>query len=247
RKFDPRSGAVAELTGPNGLITTWSYDSFGRKTLEVRADGTRTQWAYVLCSAVGGTGSCPSLASYFVQTTPQDAAGTQNGPITRVYYDSLNREIRTETQGFDARLVYKDTQYDALGRVAQTSRPYYAGEAPPWTVFEYDILGRVVIASEPATTAGTVRTGTENSGLTVTVTVSNNPTAAGLPNGQLQSKSTIRNSQGQTVAVTDALGNRVAYTYDLFGNLLTTDAGGVSTALQYDTRGRKTQMTDPDM
>src|SRR5262245_46729475 len=31
KKFDPRVGAVVELTGPNGLTTTWEHDGFGRK------------------------------------------------------------------------------------------------------------------------------------------------------------------------------------------------------------------------
>ena len=40
---------------------------------------------------------------------------------------------------------------------------------------------------------------------------------------------------------------KVTHTYDPFGNLLGTSAGGVATALEYDLRGRKTKMTDPDM
>jgi YD repeat-containing protein len=36
---DPRFGTPTSHTGPNGLITTWSYDVYGRKTQEVRPDG----------------------------------------------------------------------------------------------------------------------------------------------------------------------------------------------------------------
>ena len=39
----------------------------------------------------------------------------------------------------------------------------------------------------------------------------------------------------------------VTYKYDAFGNLVETNAGGVITTLQYDTRGRKIAMSDPDM
>ena len=46
--FDTRFGTLKSLTGPNELSTHWEYDGFGRKTLELRADGTRTTWAYKL-------------------------------------------------------------------------------------------------------------------------------------------------------------------------------------------------------
>jgi YD repeat-containing protein len=45
-------GNILTLKGPNGLSTTWQYDSLGRKTLESRADGTTTK---VHCKA-GGAG-----------------------------------------------------------------------------------------------------------------------------------------------------------------------------------------------
>jgi YD repeat-containing protein len=48
-QYDARFGQPTSHTGPNGLTTTWSYDGFGRKILEVRADGTQTKWA--ICSA----------------------------------------------------------------------------------------------------------------------------------------------------------------------------------------------------
>ena len=47
--------------------------------------------------------------------------------------------------------------------------------------------------------------------------------------------------------VTDTQSNTVTYAYDPFGNLTSTNAGGVATTLAYDLRGRKTSMTDPDM
>ncbi len=53
-QYDARFGVATSHTGPNGLTTTWSYDGFGRRTLEVRADGTRTSWTYLFCSGVNG-------------------------------------------------------------------------------------------------------------------------------------------------------------------------------------------------
>ena len=45
--FDRASGNLTSQTGPNGLTTTWTYDDFGRKIRENRADGNHTLWAYL--------------------------------------------------------------------------------------------------------------------------------------------------------------------------------------------------------
>ncbi|MBI2312112.1 MAG: RHS repeat protein, partial [Betaproteobacteria bacterium] len=248
RVFDSRFGTVTTLTGPNGLTTTWNFDGFGRKTLETRADGTQTEWAYLYCSGVnGGISACPTYGKYLVRATPKDAAGAINGPVTRVYYDALNREIRLRPQGFDGTAIYKDTEYDTLGRIARVSKPYYAVQTPVWISYQYDVLGRVITETQPSTDAGTIQTETSYNGLTMTVTVSNAGTATNLPKGLTQTRTTVKNSQGQTVSVTDARGKTIIYTYDPFGNLLTTNAEGVVTTLTYDLRGRKKAMSDPDM
>lgn len=220
--YDGRFGIATSLTGPNGLTTTWSYDSFGRKVNETRADATQANIAYNVCDA-----TCPSLAKYYIVTIPSGA------PTSYVYYDMLNREIRAQVQGFDGRLITKDTQYDSLGRVSQTSLPYYAGDTVYWTRVTYDQLNRPIQETRPD---GSTNQTTYN-GLT---TVSTNAL------GQTQTKA--KNSQGQLVSVTDTQGNVVSYQYDAFGNLTkTTDAKGNVVVLTYDLRGRKIAMSDPDM
>lgn len=243
RVYDARFGTVTSLTGPNNLTTTWTYDAFGRKTLETRADGTKTKWDYLFCAGVnGGTASCPSLAKYLVQTTPLAADGTtQNGPWTKTYFDILNREIRTETQGFAAAgtapLIYVDTVYDSKGRVEKKSRPYFSGETPLWTVVTYDAIGRAVTETYPDSSTST----TTYAGLTTTVT-----------NELGQTRTKVRNSQGQVISVTEGktgvLTASTTFEYDPFGNLTkTTDAAGNVSTLSYDLRGRKIAMSDPDM
>jgi len=239
KEYDPRLGAVTKLTGPNALVTQWTYDGFGRKSSETRADGTTTTWAYTRC--VDNPAGCPTYGVYLVTETSTGA------PTKTVYFDSLNREIRSEVQGFDGTLVRKDTQYDALGRVAQVSKPYYAAQTIYWTAFSYDVLGRITDAVEPTTTAGTPKTHTDYNGLVVTVTASNNGAGTNMPGGAVQTKTTTKNSQGQVAQVADTQNNTIAYSYDPFGNLTQTNAGGVITTLGYDLRGRKTSMADPDM
>ena len=234
--LDPRFGAVTRLTGPNGLTTQWQYDSLGRQTLEIRADGTRTRWDYQYCNGInGGTAACPGLAAYLVQVTPLAADGvTANGPWSKTYYDALERVIRTETIGFDgSSVIVQSTEYDNLGRVARASAPYFSGQAPHWTSFTYDALGRVLATTLPDNTQSSAA----YNGMTSSVT-----------NALGQTTTSRKNSQGQTVQVTDAAGNNLTYQYDPFGNLTqTTDPKGNTVTLGYDLRGRKIRMLDPDM
>ncbi|WP_217509834.1 RHS repeat-associated core domain-containing protein [Herbaspirillum sp. C9C3] len=236
RTYDARFGKVTSLTGPNGLTTQWQYDSFGRKTREIRADGTQTKWEYLYCSGVnGGTTPCPSYGAYVVVSTPLASDGTTaNGPWSKVYFDSLDREIKTETVGFDgSSIVAKDTQYDSLGRVSRTSLPYYANQTQQWSTVTYDALSRVVLTTAPDGS----QSQTTYNGLTITVT-----------NALNQTQTKVKNSQGQVVKVIDAQNNSLTYQYDAIGNMIATkDPNGNVVQLSYDLRGRKIGMVDPDM
>ena len=202
----------------------------------MRPDGTQTKWVYLFCSGVnGGTATCPSGASYLIQATPYASNGaTQNGPVSIVYFDSLDREIARDTQGFDASTIRVAKQYDSFGRVTKQSRPYFAaGGTPQWTTFAYDAIGRVVTETFPDLSS----TQHAYHGLVTADT-----------NGLGQTRTTTRNSQGQVVSVKDAASNTTTYAYDPFGNLTTTtDALGNVVAATYDTRGRKIASNDPDL
>ncbi|WP_316228456.1 RHS repeat-associated core domain-containing protein [Bradyrhizobium sp. SZCCHNR1039] len=235
-QFDPRFGKPTSHTGPNGLTTSWSYDSFGRKILEVRPDGTQTKWSYQFCNGVnGGTAACVSGAIYLVQATPLAADGaTQNGANSIIYLDSLERPIASDSQGFDGSMVRTSKQYDSLGRVKQQSRPYFAsGGTAQWATFTYDVLGRVLTETAPDTSV----TQHAYHGLVSTVT-----------NALSQTRTVKRDSQGHVISITDALNNTISYVYGPFGELVqTVDAAGNAVTATYDTRGRKIASSDPDM
>jgi len=222
RTFNPGFGNPLSLTGPNGLTTYWAYDGFGRKTQESRADGTQSNFWFNFC-----TSNCPANAVYYMTAT------TSGAPTSNAYFDSLNREIRRETVGFDERVATVDKRYNNLGQVAATSRPYFPGETVYWTQFQYDILGRTVKIIE----ADGGVTQTAYNGLTASVTNALNHTTRQNKNGL-----------GQVVQTVDAQGNSLAFTFDPFGNpLKTLDPKGNIITLAYDIRGRKTAMSDPDM
>jgi YD repeat-containing protein len=217
--YDARFGAPTSHTGPNGLTTTWQYDSFGRKILEVRADGTQTKWQYSFCTPSSG---CMPGATYYILAIHYASDGaTQNAPAKLVHYDTLDRAIAQCTIGFDGSWVCAQTVYDTLGRVQKKSRPYFwSGGTPQWTTFAYDTLGRVTTETDPDSST----TQHAYHGLVTSDT-----------NGLNQTRTVTRNSQGQVVSVKDALNNVTSYAYDPFGNATkTTDAVGNVVATTYD-------------
>lgn len=235
-RVDTRFGNVAGLTDPNGLHTQWQYDEFGRVVREIGADGTQTRWDYHYCQGVhDGNASCPRLARYLIEITPLAADGSSaNGPWHKTYYDSVQREIRNETVGFDGHsIIAQDTEYDQLGRVARRSLPYFDGQTPQWQRFNYDRLHRLVNSTGADGSHTTMR----YSGLSTSVT-----------NALQQTQTSTKNSRGQLLEVADADNNRLRYHYDAGGNLISTiDPHGNDIRMHYDGRGRKTRMTDPDM
>ena len=222
RTFEPGFGNPLSLTGPNGLTTTWAYDGFGRKIQENRADGTQSTYSFNFCSS-----NCPANGVYYTTSTASGA------PASTVFFDSLNREIRKSTVGFDGRVASVDKVYNSLGQVASTSRPYFPTDTIAWTQFQYDPLGRTVKITE----ADGGVTQTNYNGLTISVTNPLNHTTQ-----------QVKNGLGQVVQTINARNKLMQFAFDPFGNpVKTLDPNGNTILLAYDIRGRKTAMTDPDM
>lgn len=243
--YDARFGGLTSLTGPNGLNTTWVYDSFGRKTRENRADGTYTTWAYQRCSEAGS--NCPAQVGNAVVASvslEQSYAvnATASAPPKRQFYDILNRVVRVQSLGFDgggaAPTVYQDTEYTTQGQVAKQSDIYASTATPVWTSYTYDAMGRLQSQSQPDSAAA---------GGIATTSYSYNGPSTTITNAKGQTKTTVKNSLGQVVSVTDAQGNAISYAYDGLGNLIQTNASGSITTLQYSLRGNKIAMQDPAM
>ena len=231
--FDGRFGVMTKLTGPNNLDTTWAYDGFGRVTLESRADGTTTTTTRGHCVS-----DCPVGARLAVMTQ------TTGQPAVRVYTDSLGREIRSETVGFNGDAVFVDTTYDSRGRQKTKTRPYYYHETPVVATITYDDHSRPVSEIQPGPSGSNVSTTTVYDGLTTT-----------LIDALGNQTSRIANARGELIEVLQDVGNTnvstnasVAYLYDAFGNLIeTTDDQGNSVVNTYNIRGHKLTMDDPDM
>ncbi|MGX9773218.1 RHS repeat domain-containing protein [Janthinobacterium aestuarii] len=229
--YHPQYGSPTSVTDANQLSVQFQYDSFGRKILEINPDGTRKKWAYALC----GPYTCSGRAKYFIKMQLYASDGvTAIGPWQTNYFDELDRDILSETQGLDSTaMIYTAREYDSRGNLARSSRPYSAYQPnEQWANNQYDALNRIATT----TTADGAVTRFAYNGLRSTVS-----------NALNQTTTRVLDAKGQVAQVVDNLGQAISYQYDAFGNLwLTTDPKGNMNVMAYDSLGRKTKMYEAD-
>lgn len=243
KEYDPLLGTVMAQTGPNGLRTEWDYDALGRPIVERRPDGTISRSFYRLVTA--GTVGAPPRAVHYVRVQ-----STGGAPRT-VWYDILDREIRSDAVGFDGGggevgasgttvSVYKI--YNARGEVVQVSQPYFAGQTPLYSVMVYDAVGRETLQTDP----GARVTKTTYDGFTTTI----ERTAGTVGTSYFQKAQSVVNAMGWTIRASqylDGVAKTVTRRYDAYGNLrFVTDPQNHVTELRYDIRGNKVWMSEPN-
>jgi YD repeat-containing protein len=96
------------VTDPFGNVTTYNYNSADQLYTIVPSTGITT----TIKRSFNVTGG-PSYARYYIDQTGND------GSQTKVWYDKLGRELRTETKKYGGALVKIDKQYDAQGQLAR--------------------------------------------------------------------------------------------------------------------------------
>lgn len=238
--YDARWGKLISQTGPNGLPTSWTYDSFGRRSVETRPDNTTTTMSYAWCEVTDA--SCPAHAVYKVTSTSSD------GAISIAYKDEFSRQLRVETRGLDGVIVKQDTEYDALGRAWRTSRPYFEGDPKYWTFREFDALSRVEKQTNPD---GSIVTNVYSGLQTMTYTERHSKDVnTGLNVVTDLTVRQIKNLAGKIASMFDANNTETKYTYYPFGELKTVTPNNIAAnaiTMKYDNRGRKTKLIDPDM
>lgn len=216
-EHDWRTGQPTKVTAANGLSVTRSYDGFGRLATESRPDGTQTTQSFEW-----------TFTGYAVTTH------TTGGSSTWVSYDTLGREIRKAVQGFEGSWIFQDKTYNALGRLEYQSRPYFLEtEDPKWVYYQYDGIGRPWKVTQPGNrTSETLYNGRETTVI----------------NALGQRHRSVKNSQGWLVEAEDA-GGILLYEHDPFGNVTKVVHPNpvVVTTMDYNIRGHKIGMQDPDM
>ncbi|HEX7046763.1 MAG TPA: SpvB/TcaC N-terminal domain-containing protein, partial [Gammaproteobacteria bacterium] len=262
--WNAKFNAKTASTGPNGLVTSWSYNSFGQLTGEVTPRSalqstTSRNW----CG--GGTACHHENAETQVRTT--SSAGGER----IVELDRIGREVFAYERGLDSEYIAIETWYDMLGRPYLVSNPYRFDDPVVCYVFrEYDNLNRVIKEHRPASANEcdrrsdldvallydhttpppryTAVTTYNYNGLKTTVT---HPIADGVVVGQPRVVERTENVAGRLLKVVEWLDSGTAqttYAYTATGETSSvTPPSDHAITLNYDKRGRKTSMQDPDM
>ncbi|WP_431045779.1 RHS repeat domain-containing protein [Roseateles sp. L2-2] len=231
RTYNAGLGALLTMTGPNNLTTTWQYDGWGRKTRADFADGRSETFAYRQCME-----SCANHATQ-VLITQYWAQGVQRAVPSEEFLDALGRRVQTRSWGFDGRQVFTQKIFNGKGLLERSSRAYFAGAQQVFAETYYDDLGRPTELRLPADNGGQDVSTTVYQGLRTTST-----------NAKSQQRVEIRGVLGSVRRLIDARGYSMSFVHDGFNALTRVfDAKGNQTAIDYDLRGRKTQLNDPDL
>ncbi len=237
--FEHGFGKPLSSIDANSLVSTWEYDNLGRVTKETSPDTTVSTWKY--CE----NGVTP-LFSFYVKKETSDS------PYLIQQFDELRRIRKTETNGFDGRKVYTDTNYDARQNLLSQSLPYFTGDPSYLTLYGYDNLDRLASVTEPSgATTSIDYNGRENlsSNVLYTNQVGNSKTVT---NGLNQKTKVLSDSLGnilqvQNLDTQNALIGLETYLYNPF-NVPTKSADIYNNQLVmgYDSWNRLTSVTDPD-
>ncbi|WP_337040268.1 SpvB/TcaC N-terminal domain-containing protein [Emticicia sp. 17c] len=232
--YEQKFGLPLTQTDPNGLVTSFQYDGFSRITKETSPDGTWKAIAYRKADI--SQFQSPNSAVFLTYT--QNSVGQ----VSIEHFDSYNRSIQNKSKGFDGRWIKVDHIFSRIAspevrEIIKDTYPYYEGEAPAgYTQKELDKLGRVVAVRETKT--GGIRTASSTFGGPITE----------FYNFKSQKKTDIEDIKGRVIESRWNDGNNVFLTYDVADRLLTSkDFKGNIITNEYDVRGLKTKMIDPDM
>ena len=237
-----------------GELTTYSYDSQGRKSQETNGLGNRTTYAYdangnetsrtVLKSVNGATVTFTTTKKYDAENRVIEETDAIGGRRTTTYNtvgkvatqtDSLGR-VTAYTYDGNARLSRTDypdgtseqTGYDAEGN--ETGKTDRAGRV---TRMEYDALNRLAKTNYPD---GSSEATEFDAAGRVTATVDRNA-----------KQSTLEyDAAGRQTAAVDATGRRTTQAYDENGNRTSVTVDGRTTNFEYDALNRLTKTTWPD-
>jgi uncharacterized protein RhaS with RHS repeats len=136
--WDCNGGVQHTGTDENQQLTTYSYDLMWRMNDIKFPDGGETTTTYDI------TANPPNIAV-------NRLIDSSRWLTTQTNLDGLGRVTQNQLTSDPNGTSYTDTTYDALGRVASTSNPYYTSGDPTYgiTQYAYDALERVTTITNP--------------------------------------------------------------------------------------------------
>jgi len=245
---DPARGTMLRETDPSGLVRGQTVDGFGRVTGLLGPDGVTT----VTYSAPDASWGSSDGVLRATRTTP---GGEQVAEV----YDGLGRLVQLRASGMNGTNIFQETGYDWGDRAVAETRPHLFGDSSQGQIiYSYDSLGRMtqIMRPDEAATGGiatidyTYEGADRNAAYATGWDTYAKKHAIDVvqqraENGVLSKQAT--GAAGQVIISQDPGGALTHYRYGAFG--LPTeirDAHGNQTLTQYDQRGRRWQMSDPD-
>lgn len=270
--LDPVVGLPVTVTDANGRDTKAAYDAAGRLTSVTYPDrvGKTPNITYAYTTSARGINT--------ITTRTLAADGTSYHAVVELF-DGQLRPIQVQTESLDGhtdatigRLVV-DTQYDDLGRVRQTTSPWYTTGRPAaslvaittvpdaTTRYTYDAAGRTTaeilyLGNPDNPDYEAWRTKTVYDGTTTTVI----PPAGGVPTQTITDargrpvtmRQYLRDPQDDAAAdtlaeIVDLASQDTTYRYDHAGRIGTiADTADNEWTYEYDWLGRQIKSEDPD-
>jgi RHS repeat-associated protein len=227
-------GQQSAFTDANGLVTTFQYDSFGRRTLVARPDGTSSSTSYALC-----TSGCDPRVKVMAQ---QDERNIALGNIhsTKQYFDELDRPIYSYEQGLNGGYTVDTKYFNAMGQVSKQYDAIFDGNGwGGYTEYVRDLINR--------TTRVQLRDYAGVLDRETSISYEGRKVVSTDPKGNAtQSFVDVRRMLRRRIDPSP--GGTTNYAFDHFANLKSiTDASGNITSATHDLRGFRTATSDPDL
>ncbi|WP_373998294.1 FG-GAP-like repeat-containing protein [Bdellovibrio bacteriovorus] len=220
-EYDPKYGQLTKITDPNNLKTFFEYDLLGRLVSEKRSDGTKIHYSLNVCTSL----ECGTHQRFFSESSKE------GGTTQLVYFDALNRQVATQTGGFNGKWIYQYKIFDKVGNLQAISKKS-EGIPKYYTKFTYDPLKRVLTQANP-------------DGSVVSYRYEGRSTTTTNEKGNIRVE--IKSAINLLESVVDHTGKAISYKYDPFGNLISiVNSKGQVTSFTYNSLGHKISKTDSD-
>ncbi|MGB5037232.1 MAG: RHS repeat-associated core domain-containing protein, partial [Blastocatellia bacterium] len=246
-QYDFNSSVTTQMTGPDGAVTSYGYDSAMRpyQTTQPTVSGVA---ATVVTTSPGKDAYGNDLPVEYVQTSYTEAGGSNKVVMSKVWFDGHGQAIRRGKGSGSSPTSYDAVQtvYDSFGRILKRSNPYAGGSdgigSPSyWTVYHYDIGGRVIQVTAPDTSA----TQTDYSGgATVVDTDQVGRKKQTTVDGFGRLASVVE--QNPSTGLLDATNYLTSYSYDVLDDVVQITQGAQTRNFTFDALGRMTARTTPE-
>ncbi len=249
-------GVVTQVTDPNGVATTYAYDTLGRLLRVARpydSDALPTiEYQYTDVYSVAG------LKGLRITQNLRETSGDPNAVrVIHTFYDGLGREVQTRAEaGNGSQQSVANIVYDARGLVQSSYSPAFEGvnanfvrptgwNTRPRTQTQYDALGRAIVITDTDNTL--VRTAYRGR-------------STGVLDANGHQRISTADAYGRVVTVgeyTNTLSSvnftlpayaATRYAYTILDSLArVTDTVTNTTVITYNALNLKTAMLDPDL